>query len=502
LIYDEQYEVLATSAASEPGSNTITSGLPWQTCRGSIINIVRSSRADIESQPVKQVSENDVAYIHHTSGTSSGLPKPVPQTHRAGVCVLPRLEGRGSATFTTTPLYHGGIADCFRAWTSQALIWLFPGADLPITTKNIISSLSIATRAQSVHSGTPPVRYFSSVPYVLQMLAEDADGLERLRGMDIVGVGGAALPQNVGDDLVRRGVNLVSRFGSAECGFLLSSHRQYAIDKEWQYLRVPRHSRFLRFEPQADGSGLSELVVIHGWPHMAKRNRDDGSFATSDLFEPHPEIEDAWRYHSRSDSQITLLTGKKFDPAPLEDAIASASPLVKEVLIFGTGRQVPGALIFCSGSGAKQNSTIQQEEIWTIIEQINSKGQSHTRLSKDMVVFMGHKSATLEKSSKGTLLRGAAEKNFAREIDDIYATNESAVDVSKGISDIQDIKSAVRNIVDEVMGGENTLDDEDDFYHNGCDSAKCSRIRFFLQKVGHSIHPDDDHIVCSRLIRY
>ncbi len=49
--------------------------------------------------------------------------------------------------------------------------------------------------------------------------------------------------------------------------------------------------------------------------YKAKKNRPDGSFATADLFAPHPEIPHAWKYHSRADSQLTLITGKKFDPA-------------------------------------------------------------------------------------------------------------------------------------------------------------------------------------------
>ena len=34
---------------------------------------------------------------------------------------------------------------------------------------------------------------------------------------------------------------------------------------------------------------------------QAKTNRTDGSFATADLFIPHPTIKDAWKYHSRTE---------------------------------------------------------------------------------------------------------------------------------------------------------------------------------------------------------
>jgi acyl-coenzyme A synthetase/AMP-(fatty) acid ligase len=218
-----------------------------------------------------RLEETAVAYLHHTSGTSSGLPKPIPQSHRAGLGVLPRLPKiPGQATFTTTPLYHGGIADLFRAWTSNALIWLFPGKDVPITARNICKSLEMAASYSSTE-GFPAVKYFSSVPYVLQMMESDEQGLSLLQKMDIVGVGGAALPAEVGDRLAKSGVNLISRFGSAECGFVMSSFRDFSADNDWQYLRNYNPAQLLSFEPRDDG--LAELVIKPGWPHMVRIRR-------------------------------------------------------------------------------------------------------------------------------------------------------------------------------------------------------------------------------------
>jgi acyl-coenzyme A synthetase/AMP-(fatty) acid ligase len=215
---------------------------------------------------IPELDESTTAYLHHTSGTSSGLPKPIPQSHRGALGVLPHIPKIPSiASFTTTPLYHGGIADLFRCWTSNAMIWLFPGKDVPITARYICQSLDV-TKLYSSEEMVPKVKYFSSVPYVLQMMEADEKGLSWLQGMEIVGVGGAALPAEVGDRMVEAGVNLISRFGSAECGFLLSSFREFQKDKDWQYLRNYNPSSLVDFEPRDDG--LAELVVKPGWPHM------------------------------------------------------------------------------------------------------------------------------------------------------------------------------------------------------------------------------------------
>jgi long-subunit acyl-CoA synthetase (AMP-forming) len=109
---------------------------------------------------------------------------------------------------------------------------------------------------------------------------------------------------------------------------------------------------------------------------MAKQTGGDGSFATSDLFEPHPTLKAAWRYHSRSDSQITLVTGKKFDPSPLKDALGSSSALIEVVLIFGNWRQVPGALIFLAESGLRMQRETIRDEIWAAVDEIYRKGQA------------------------------------------------------------------------------------------------------------------------------
>ena len=263
LLYDEVYENLADNALTEFSkmSKGSMESLRLPFSGKDIFEIVRRPLSGARCEPVT-VTEADVAYLHHTSGTSTGMPKPIPQTHHGGLGVLPVLDGRNKASFTTTPLYHGGVADLFRAWTSNALIWLFPGKNVPITAGNVCKCLDAAA-ADEVNS---EVKYFSSVPYVLQMMGEDSKGLKHLQGMDIVGVGGAALPAEVGDRLVDSKVNLISRFGSAECGFLMSSYRDFDKDKEWQYLRSDPSKGHIKFEPQEDG--LAELVIQPDWPHM------------------------------------------------------------------------------------------------------------------------------------------------------------------------------------------------------------------------------------------
>lgn len=458
-----------------------------------ISNILYNLKADPSPIHIDSTSKTgDVAYLFHTSGTSSGLPKPIPQLHHGAVSVLPRLSNGGThSTFSTTPLYHGGIADCLRAWASGAMIHLFPGTQ-PITSANIQRSAELANRFLN---GAHPAKYFTSVPYILQMLIEESldqevsSGLALLQGMDLVGVGGAALPQAVGDELVSKGVKLVSRFGSAECGFLLSSNRDYKSDHEWSWLRADPslQPEYYDFEPQAQNQNdssppLFEFVVKPRWPHRGKTNRPDGSYATADLFERHPIKPNAWRYHSRADAQITMLNGKKFDPAPVEAELLSSAVgkrILEDAMIFGAGREAPGMLLVPRWNIDFINDHQLIDDLWPTIHKMNSEAQSHARISKGLLLVIRSKEedrSLLPKSSKGTILRRQAEALFSKEIERTYAEEEVAEEESTihAVPD-NEVMDQLTTLFSEVLGRK--VNPSRDLFIQGVDSLACSRLR-------------------------
>lgn len=423
-----------------------------------------------------------IPYLHHSSGTSSGKPKAIPQTNAAAFAALSSIDtSPGAATFSSTPLYHGGVADCFRAWTSGQMIWLFPGGEKPITAQNILNCLSVAEK-RATDGSTTPVKYFSSVPYVLRDLASSDEGLSILRRMDIVGVGGAAFPTTLGQKLAIDGVNLVSRYGSAECGFLLSSFRDFEKDEEWDYLRSNTGAEHLSFEPQE--SGLFELVVQPGWPHMAKTNRENGSYATADLFEKHSTKLNAWRYHSRADAQITLVNGKKFDPEPIESAIVSTSlsKIVLDILVFGNGESYPGALIFVRKDSGSSLADLMND-VWPVVDQVNQENPSHARFSKAMIRFIIHEDESvppLEKSSKGTILRGKAHERYHDQIRQVYE-GESMDSDEYSINTKSDLVAAITHAVERTTS--KNLSPDDDFFEHGIDSVACIQIMKAIQHL-------------------
>ncbi|KAI9652080.1 MAG: hypothetical protein M1831_007213 [Alyxoria varia] len=343
---------------------------------------------------------------------------------------------------------------------------------MEVTANNIVSCVDMVHRRESDVSED---EYFSSVPYVLQMLAAEPDGVEALKSFACVGVGGSALSRHIGDDLVHQGVKLVSRYGSAECGFLMSSHRVYDEDSEWEYLRANSQNDGLIFE--ANDDNRYELIVSPSWPHLSKSNRPDGSFATSDLFVPHPTIPNAWRYDSRADSQLTLITGKKFDPAPLEADIA-ASPLLDDVVIFGNERPFPGALIFRSASAKAMLNTELVQAVTPEVERLNVRNQDHARIPRNMLCPIAFEDNRLKKTSKMTVIRREAYKDYDDVIKRAYKHLEKATD--EHVSD-RDLAKVIQSTVQTVTGRSIGLDD--DLTSFGVDSIGSIQIRYALKRL-------------------
>jgi acyl-CoA synthetase (AMP-forming)/AMP-acid ligase II len=144
--------------------------------------------------------ENTIAFIVHSSG-STGLPKPIYQTHRQ--CLSNYATGSGMRAFVTLPLFHNhGLATMFRGMVSGKRTAIY-NANLPLTNKSLVASMK-----------TADLESFHCVPYALKVLAETPEGIAELAKAKLVLFGGSSCPDDLGDLLVQHGVNLVSHYGA------------------------------------------------------------------------------------------------------------------------------------------------------------------------------------------------------------------------------------------------------------------------------------------------
>lgn len=302
-----------------------------------------------------------------------------------------------------------------------------------------------------------------------------------LTRMKVVMFGGSACPDGLGDLLVENGVNLISHYGTTETGQLMTSFRPSG-DKAWNYVRVhDKLEPFVRFEEQ--GGNLYELVILQGWPSKVATNRDDGAYATKDLFEPHPTIKDAWKYGGRLDDTIVLMNGEKAIPIPTEMAVRQHA-LVQDSVVFGTGKARLGMVIVASDAAADLSTESVTDELWSTVERENRISPAYAQISKEMIHVLPA-GTVYPQTDKGTLIRQAFYKTFAQEIESVYKRSEAS---SSGtlVFDDGELQAWLREQILRLVPGIDAdhVAADTDFFSLGVDSLQSSRLRgVILQNI-------------------
>ncbi|OAP60565.1 hypothetical protein AYL99_05567 [Fonsecaea erecta] len=406
-----------------------------------------------------------VAWIIHSSG-STGLPKPIYQTHKAA---LKNYENSSRMRgFVTLPLFHAfGLSNVFRGITASKKIYIY-NAKLPLTSRHL---LKILTDHQ--------FEIFLAVPYALKLLSETQEGINALAALKVVMFGGSPCPDALGDLLTENGVNLISHYGTTETGQLMMSYRP-AGDKAWNYVREHEGLKpYLRMEPR--GGNLHELCVLDGWPSKVATNRDDGSYATKDLFEAHPSIPGAWKYCGRLDDTIVLVNGEKAIPIAMELALRQEK-LVREAVMFGTGKSQLGMMIIASEQGACMEGRDLIETLWPTIVAENKSLPAYAQLAKDMVKVLPA-GTPYPVTDKGSLVRQAFYRSFHDEIEEVYRQAESRMDGALVLSE-PELREFLRAHLLELCPQDepSSLTDETDLFSLGVDSLQSTRLRAKILK--------------------
>ena len=438
-----------------------------------IVDILNSSHYACDTRTVSNQDRRlnpsqehrKIAWIIHSSG-STGMPKPIYQTHQAALRNYENnmnMEG-----FITLPLFHAhGLSSVFRAITSNKKIFM-NNASLPMTSQNLLTVLQ-----------KHKFEIFYGVPYALKLLSETIAGIQALAAMQVVMFGGSACPDSLGDLLVDGGVHLISHYGTTETGQLMTSFRPQG-DKAWNYVRV--HDNlvpFVKFEQQGNGE-LYELVVLEGWPSKVASNRSDGSYATKDLFEKHPTIAHAWKYGGRLDDTIVLMNGEKAIPISVEQAVRQ-NRHVKDAVVFGSGQSRLGMAVIAAGPSSECEIL---DCLQPIIEEENKVSPAYAQLSLDMVIVLPA-GTRYPQTDKGTLIRQAFYKDFSRQIENIYKRLEAA---SGGtlVLNTSELRSFIRNKLTDIVLGirQSDIADDADLFALGVDSLQSTRLRSsILQKI-------------------
>lgn len=431
-------------------------------------------------------------FIIHSGGTT-GLPKPVPLAASAWLAQasdivrrIPRVD-----TLSTLPLFHSfGLATLLRGLVGGTRLSLL-NASRPVTAANIIKCLNI-TRSEAL----------VTVPYTLKFLVEADGGLERLGALRQVINAGSAIPDDLGDMLVKAGANIFHLYGQTECGALMEPPSDRWL---WSWVTPLPHAKpYLQFEPESShaSQNLHHLVIKPGLKQKVLSDRPDGSYGTKDLFQRHPTIPDLWKFAARKDDIIVMLNGEKADPIPIEDAV-KVNPEVATAVAFGAGQEALGLLVIKSHSSDRLPHADFVNVIGPSIDLGNSRVPAYARIARDMIIVK-EAGTPFPATDKGTVIRSALLNEMHEDIERLYAyrsaskLESSCTGVSMSYDEMLAIISAV--VKDELrskkahdtstperpaVDGTKSLDDlsvDADLFDMGVDSLQASNIRSRIQK--------------------
>jgi hypothetical protein len=224
---------------------------------------------------------------------------------------------------------------------------------------------------------------------------------------------------------------------------------------------------------------ICECVVLDGHKGKMMSNSNDppNSFHTKDLFIGHPTIPNAWKFVGRLDDRVTLTNGEKVLPLPIEGRIQQ-DPLVKEAVVFGIDRSVPGLLLFKATAAAGLSNEEFLDRVWPAIEDANRNAEGFSQISRDMVAIIPE-NIDCPTTDKSSIKRAQVYRDFAEVINDAYTRLENSKEgaLVLGIPELREwILKSFREMgipLDRIST---------DFFSAGVDSLKAIQMRALIIK--------------------
>ncbi|PVI03043.1 acetyl-CoA synthetase-like protein [Periconia macrospinosa] len=413
-------------------------------------------------------SDRDVLILH-SSGTT-GLPKPIRQSHRYilnyGQCHdSPDQKTAVGRTVSTLPLFHGfGLL--------APLLSLTIGKTFVIPPPNVIPSATIVTALLKSSSA----RSLITVPSIIEEIHNlpNNEGTGILSKLDFVGCGGGMLKPNLGNTLARSGAKIVNSYGCTEAGPLSVMYKP-GEDHDWRYFKL-RPDMPIQIHHALDPTPQIRLTVkIPGW---------DDEFELQDFFEQSHEQANRkgiyLRPLERTDSVIVLKNGEKVSPYVLE-SLLSARDDIKGALVVGTGYFQLGLIIEPTEAAKKIPTDEFKTLIWETITQASLSIDAHARITSPDAIVVLKGDEEMKRSDKGAILPRDTMKKYDNEIKDMYSRLEGLGDSSSQINLFEgDIETNLKNLLmGHVWRPEQTKDQvsTEDLFELGMDSLQSVQLR-------------------------
>lgn len=450
----------------------------------------------VQCEPVPYLGDfaqfrDEPIVILHSSG-STGIPKPVTMTNGSIACTdndrnFPTVTGRRNQDLTLWDFIPGSyIYVPFPPFHMGGFIF---NTIVPVFT-NTVPIYGPVTRIPSGGLVAQVLRCLNVSgcllpPNIVADLYNESDGPELLKRLSLLCYTGGPLPEAIGNELIQH-VTVCQFYGCTETGQI----RQLLPQKEnWHYLEFHPSENL---ELQALGDGTFELVV-HANDETATFSQFNHNFPgvreyrTKDLFLPHPTKPGLWKFYSRRDDIIVLLTGEKFNPVPLELGI-QAIPGVSGALIAGDGQ--PRVALLIELQSDHNLGPDPEDALWPSIQRLNANTAGPGRVSRSMIMIT-KKDKPFVRAGKGTIVRKLTLQAYEEELNKLFEGSLKkplpSVLLKSTASSLEDVKALLRSIIENTLDG-TVVDDSLNLYTQGLDSVSSietvNQLKSALESLG------------------
>lgn len=245
-------------------------------------------------------------------------------------------------------------------------------------------------------------------------------------------------------------------------------------DDAWAYIRPLPHMMKHVWAKPID-KNIFEFVFLRGYPSRVVSNSDDPpeSFHSRDIFTPHASIPGAWKYLGRLDDRITLLNGEKVLPLPIEGIVREAA-LVREAVVFGIGKAIPGLLLFRAEAAKSLSDEVFVSSVLPEVKIANRSSEGFSQIVPDMVVPLPAR-IDIPVTDKGSILRAQVYAKFEREIENAYKRLEERQEGSLKL-DLPNLEKYLMTLSQQVLGSQ-VPNISTDFFAIGMNSLQAIQMR-------------------------
>ncbi|KAK7451919.1 hypothetical protein CaCOL14_003645 [Colletotrichum acutatum] len=460
------------------------------------------------------VSEDDrQVLILHSSGTS-GLPKPIPCSHKyfLSYATCHNFESTTEAhglTVSTLPFFHG------FGFVSVCLSLNIGKTFCAPASSTIPNGASVAALIEDSQA-----KALLTVPSILEEIEglPDGRGHNILRKLDYAGFGGGRPKTSVGKRLERSGVRLVGQYGATETG-PMTPFFVPGKEHDWRRLQLradilgPLQVKLDLIDTDAEGSAQAESEAERSYSYKLSMKPFGWQerFELQDIIVARTECVSAndvgqldFVIAGRKDDLICLATGEKVRPTILESLLRQHED-VRDATAFGEGQFELGVIVEPARPVGPGEVDRFKASIWPAIEEAGRQMDAHARITSPTAILVVAPEA-LPRSDKGTVLRSAVSRKFADEIAAVYRDLEASM-VAPPI-DLSSPASHIRNLVtQDVLGLNNDHDwqDDNDFFARGMDSLQATRLRRLLTASLRATHaaaePGTANVLATEMIK-